>query len=346
MNRRNFSASLLAISAGLALGPRLPKAMAVGRHLRPARLRAGDQVGLLSPASYIEDEALEKAVGNLESLGLKPVLSTHIRSLYGSLAGSDAERLSDLHRMFADPAIKGIWCARGGYGCARLLPDIDYRLIRQNPKVLVGYSDITALHNAIYRHSGLVTFHGPVGSSTLTDYTRAHLVATLFEGQAEQRIGVAPAQAEKGLEDAAFATQVIRPGVAEGRLVGGNLSLLASLAGTRYQPDIAGTILYIEDIGEKPYRLDRMLTTLRQAWPLEKVAGIALGVFNDCQPEADSRSLTLLETLQDRLADLPVPISYGLSFGHIDDMCTLPYGVRARLDTQEASLTLLEAGVS
>lgn len=341
MNRRTFSTTLIAAAAGIQLGA---GRKANGLQL-PNRLRKGDQVGLITPASYIEDDGLQKAVTNLESLGLKVVMGKNIRKIYGSLAGTDQERLDDLHSMFANTAIPAVWCARGGYGTPQLLPYIDYKLIRRNPKVFVGYSDITALHCAFERHSRLVSFHGPLGSSTLSDYSRQHLIETLFEGRSQQLIPVSADQLEQATDEQDYQPKVLRAGIAEGPLTGGNLTLLASSAGTKYAPDVRGSILFIEDVGEKPYRIARMLTTLRQAWPLDKVAGIALGVFSDCTAKPGTRSLSLLETLQDRLGDLPVPIIYGLSFGHVDNMCTLPIGINARLDTTTQSLTLLKAAV-
>ncbi len=341
MNRRTFNATLLTATAGLSLGMQGNSDDKKSR-LLPTRLQPGDQVGLITPASYIEDESLEKAVKNLERLGLKPVLGKNIRADYGSLAGTDEQRLADLHQMFADPSIKGIWCARGGYGCARLLPKIDFKMIRRNPKVFVGYSDITALHVAIQRYSGLVTYHGPVGSSTLTDYTQQQLEKMLFAPTENYTIDLAPLQKEKATEEEAYATKVIHAGVAEGQLVGGNLSLLASALGTEFIPSLKNKILFMEDVGEKPYRIDRMLTSLRQAWPLSDLAGIVMGVFADCEAKSDSRSLSLSQTIEDRLGDLNIPIIYGLSFGHIDDMCTLPMGINVRLDTASKSITLLE----
>ena len=340
MNRRSFTRTALAAAGALSTF-----SLAPGRKkmLRPPRLRSGDQVGLITPASYIEDDGLEKAVNNLESLGLKVVLGRHLRKEYGSMAGTDAERLADLQRMVEDSSIKGIWCARGGYGAARLLPALDFRAFRRHPKVLVGYSDIAALHCAIQQQSGLVTFHGPVGSSTLTDYTREHLVRTLFEAKGAQTITIAAAQ-EEITEDAYKPVTIVR-GLAEGALTGGNLSLLAALAGTSYLPDLRNKLLFLEDVGEKPYRIDRMLTTLRQVWPLRAAAGIVLGVFADCEATAGSRSLSLQQTLKDRLGDLGIPILYGMSFGHIDNMATLPMGVKARLDTEQRTLTLLESGL-
>jgi muramoyltetrapeptide carboxypeptidase len=344
MNRRTFSRQLsMGAAAWWVAGQQWTAARR--RLVKPARLQAGQTVGLISPASYISDEKLEKAVTNLESIGLKVQLGQHIRKRYGSFAGTDQERLADLHAMFIDPAVDAIWCARGGYGLGRLLPLIDYRLIRKNPKVLVGYSDVTALHLAIHRYTGLVTFHGPVGSSVFTDYARQQLAGVLFEPSTMHTITLAEENIMRGAETTAYRYRVLRAGIAQGPLTGGNLSLLAAAAGTPYAPNIKGHILFVEDIGESPYRIDRMLTTLRQAWPLEEAAAIVLGTFHDCEAKPDSHSLSLQETIDDRLGDLPIPVVYGFSFGHIDSMCTLPMGIEARLDTGRGQLQLLEAGV-
>ena len=343
MNRRSFTQrALIGLSSLSALSWTSSSSKTI---IRPPRLQKGDQIGLITPASYIDDEGLEEAVNNLEKLGLKVVKGKHLRAQYGSMAGTDAERLADLHSMFANPDIKGIWCARGGYGAARLLEHIDYELIRQNPKVLVGYSDITALHCAIWEKTGLVTFHGPVGNSTLTDYTLEQVQSILFNPQETHKITISEAQLSEVLSDDAYKPGSIVPGQAEGELIGGNLSLLASLAGTAYLPDVKGKLVFIEDIGEKPYRIDRMLTTLHQAWPLRDAAGIALGVFTDCEASSGSRSLSLQETLRDRLGNLGIPVYYGISFGHVDNMTTLPVGVRAQLDATEGLLTLMSSGV-
>lgn len=324
------------------------------KKIKPKRLKKGDTIGLISPASYIQDDGLEKAVTNLENLGFKVKKGKHIRKLRGFLAGTDQERLEDLHNMFSDKSVDGIWCVRGGYGSARLLPQIDYGLIKKNPKVFIGYSDITALLQGIHTNTGLICFHGPVGASEQTDFTKEQLIAVLMEGRAPHIIAIPEPATEKTEEEAkdtkekkqAFEPYVINPGKVSGPLVGGNLSLLAAITGTDYQLDVRGKLLFIEDVGEKPYRIDRMLTQLRQAYPLEKTAGIALGVFSGCEANEDDNSLTLRETLLDRLADLDVPIMYGLPFGHIDDHCTLPVGLEAELDTVARTVTLLESAVS
>ncbi len=344
MKRRQFSKQLsigtLATLASTGMWGNTPGKK---KKIKPKRLKKGDVIGLITPGSYIGDEALEKAVSNLESMGFQVKMGQHIRSERGFTAGTDTERLTDLHAMFADEEVAGIWCARGGYGCTRLLPMIDYKLIQKNPKALIGYSDITALLNAIYLKTGLVGFHGPVGASDFTEYNKTQLEALLLHPQANHIIKMAPDDPTQ--TDEAFKPEIVHPGIAQGTLVGGNLSLLAAMAGTSYAPDLKGKLLFIEDIGEKPYRLDRMLTQMRQAHDLSQVAGIILGVFADCQPDEDDRSLSLMETLHDRLDDLNVPTIYGFSFGHIKDQCTFPVGITAKLDTLQKTVTLLEAAV-
>ena len=339
MNRRSFYQHL-----GLAI-PSLFLLQAEKRKKRilPRALQKGDTVGLITPGSYLSDEGLEKAIKNVESLGLKVKLGKHIRAKRGFNAGTDKQRLEDLHAMFADNEVQAVWAARGGYGCSRLLPKIDYRLIQKNPKILIGYSDVTALLNAIYHKTGLVGFHGPVGASDFTPYTVSHLEAMLMSTNDGYTIDTAVEQRKN--HEIAYQLKDIKSGTAEGVLVGGNLSLLAAMAGTGYLPPLKGKILFLEEIGEKPYRVDRMLTQLRQAWKLDEAEAIICGVFADCEPEEGDHSLSLLETIEDRLGDLGLPLVYGLSFGHINSQCTLPVGVEVSINTYTHKITLLESAV-
>ena len=326
MDRRTFTSTL---AAGLALPVAGFSAPAPRRPVLPPRVKKGDMVGLVTPASYIDDESLERAYRQIEGLGLVVKPGRYLRAQQGYLAGSDQERLDDLHAMFADRSVKAVWCARGGYGSARLLPKLNLDLIRRNPKILLGYSDITALLNVISRDTGLVTYHGPVGNSELTPYTERYLRAAIMEGSDWERIE---------LPDDATGHYIIHPGQASGTLWGGNLSLLAAMAGTDFAPPVAGNLLFMEEVGEKPYRIDRMLTTLRQAWKLQTAAGIVLGKFADCEPDAGDRSLSLRETLTDRLGDLGIPVAYGLPIGHIKDMCTLPVGATVKFNGLDLNL--------
>ena len=230
-----------------------------------------------------------------------------------------------------------------GYGLSRILSQIDYALIKRNPKIFIGYSDITALHLAIHQNTGLVTFHGPVATSTQSDYTKKHAVNTLMTPVIPEKIELSPDNVAKGT--LLYKTQVITKGTARGRLIGGNLSLLTALAGTPYAlRNLKGKILFTEDVGEKPYRIDRMFTQLKQSVNLRELAGIALGVFSDCDAP-DDKSQTVSDVVRDQLGALGIPVIYGLSFGHIRDQFTLPIGVEAEMDTESLSVTLLEAGV-
>ena len=307
--------------------------------IKPPRLREGDTVGLVAPAGLITEARLERAVANLQSLGFKPKIGQHVLDKNGYLAGTEQNRVADLHAMYADSDVKGIWCLRGGYGVTRLLHLLDYKLIRKNPKPLVGYSDITALHQAIFVKTGIVGFHGQIASAEWSDYTLQHLRAVLMNPTDEYTIPMMP-EAESGFE-----TATISDGVAQGRLMGGNLCLVAALTGTDYEWWLRNSLVFLEDIEEKPYRIDRMLTQLLSAGELQKTNGIALGVFYKCEPDAGDASLSLLDVFRDRLGALGVPVVSGLSFGHVKNQCLLPVGIQARLDVGKRTLTLLEPAV-
>lgn len=311
--------------------------------VKPQRLRSGDTVGLITPGSFAPDDAVQKAYRNMESLGLKVKPSKNLRALRGFNAGTDEQRLEDLHDMFADPEVKAVWCVRGGYGCTRLLPYIDYDLIRRNPKIFIGYSDVTALLQALYLETGLTCFHGPVASATFTDYAKSHLVSLLMDGADSHVISVAKSQ--NGQKEPANQPAVLRGGRASGVLAGGNLSLIAAMAGTPHAFDLKDKLVFLEETTERPYRVDRMLTTLLQASNLKQAAGIAIGQFTDCNPKPDELSLSLVETLKDRLAGLGIPVVSGLSFGHVSDNCTFPVGIPATLDTENFEVSLQEAAV-
>jgi len=312
--------------------------------IKPKRLAKGDTVAVIAPSSGVEPEGFEKAIQNLDGLGFKTKVGKYARAKNGFLAGTDKQRLDDLHQAFGDAEIKAVWCVRGGYGASRFLPDLDFNLVKKNPKIFIGYSDITALHTAIHQNTGLVTFHGPVAASTYSDYVKNHVVNVLMNPSAPYKIELSPANIAK--ESNLFKTQTITPGKCRGELIGGNLSLLTALAGTPFAlRNMKGKLLFIEDVGEQPYRIDRMLTQLRQTVDLRQLAGIALGVFEGCNPKDATASQSLIEVLKDRLGDLGVPVIYGLSFGHIRDQFTLPVGIEAELDTEKATMTFLETGV-
>lgn len=314
--------------------------------IKPPRLEKGDLVGLIAPGGHTSEHAIAKAVANIESLGLRVKQGAYLGAVHGNYGGTVAQRLEDLHAMFADPQVNAIWAIRGGSGCISLLPHIDYALIRANPKVLIGYSDITGLHLAINRHAGLTTFHGPVASSTFSPYAVAQLRAVLMEPQARYTIQMAQENADKALTDPHYAARTVHGGVCTGRLTGGNLSLVSALVGTPYAADFRDAILFLEEVNEAPYRIDRMLMQLELSQGLRHAAGVMLGIFEECEGKDDDITLTLNETVDQHLQPLTRPAVAGWSFGHIRHQFTIPMGVMATLDTAQQTLTLLEPAVS
>ncbi|MGB9665079.1 MAG: S66 peptidase family protein, partial [Ignavibacteria bacterium] len=257
-----------------------------------------------------------------------------------------------LHEMFARNDIAGIFCARGGYGTPRILRMIDYDLIRKNPKVFIGYSDITALLVAIYVKTGLITFHGAVGISTFNDFTKNYLKRILFEANDYLEMkSESELSDENGISTSSTGNGILKisSGKAEGKLIGGNLSLLVTLPGTNFDFDPDNKIIFLEEVGEEPYRIDRMLTHLINANKLNKCKAIVMGIFSNCEVKKESpafqESFTLKEVLFDRLSNLRIPVIYGLSFGHIKNKFTLPIGVRAMIDVDKEKFALLEAAV-
>ena len=341
MKRRDIlkGVALLPLLANTALSQK----STTPKIIKPKRLKKGDTVAIIAPSSGADDGQFAKAVQNMIDLGFKPKLGKYAREINGFLAGTDAQRIEDIHWAFSNKEIDAVWCVRGGYGLSRILPQIDYALIKKNPKIFIGYSDITALHLAIHQNTGLVTFHGPVASSTYSDYPKKHVVNALMTPSVPYKIDLSPDNVAKGT--LLYKTQVITKGTARGRLICGNLSLLTALAGTPYAlRNTKGKILFTEDVGERPYRLDRMFTQLKQSVNLRELAGIALGVFEGCDAP-DDKSQTVIDVVKDQLGSLGIPVIYGLSFGHIRDQFTIPFGVEAELDAQNATLTLLETGV-
>lgn len=345
ISRRRF-ASLLASAGLLPLLP-LPALSKPMKHLiKPPRLSQGDIIGLIAPAGRIKEDAIEKSVHHVESLGFRPKLGLYLREVQGNYAGSVEQRLADLHRMFLDPEVKAIWCVRGGSGAISLLRHIDYDLIRRHPKILLGYSDITALHLAIHRHAGVVSFHGPVASSSQSDYANRHMLAVLTDPQPSYTIPMSPENAALAREEPQFGVRTVHGGVATGSLIGGNLSLVSALAGTPYAADFRDSILFLEEVNEEPYRIDRWMTQLDLAVGFDKAAGVMIGICEKCGPEPGDVSLTLDQTFDTHLQSLHVPAVTGYSFGHIRHQFTIPVGVRATLDTGKQTVTLLEPAVS
>ncbi len=308
------------------------------RTIIPPRLRPGDCIGIVAPASPpLSEESLERGVAHLEGRGFRVKLGRALAGKGGStgyLAAPDRIRAGDLHAMFTDASVRAIFCARGGYGAARILPLLDYALVRKNPKILVGYSDVTALHLALFARAGLVTFAGPMVAvemrRPMDAYTEEHFWDMLMRPVARTRIGPPPGGAFES----------IRPGTAEGRILGGNLALLASLCGGPFLPRSTGALLFLEDVGEKVYRIDRYLGQLSQAGILRSAAGLLFGAFSGMVP--DSPSLTLEEVLRHYARQVRGPVLGNFPFGHETPKCTLPVGARARLSSRAGALTILE----
>lgn len=322
--------------------------MTIETILKPKRLTEGDTIALIAPASpQNEDDGISAAIETLESLGFKVKPGEHLFERWGYLAGSDQSRVADLNAAFADDSVDGIICIGGGYGSARLLPWIDFEMIRRNPKVLMGYSDITALLNSIYAKTGLITFHGTNAGVNWSSYFYSEFRKVVMDPQDSIGIAAPPAfDSKPGSIDRKNRLHTIRGGKARGQLVGGNLSLLGTLTGSPYLPDFAGKLLVIEEVGEATYRIDRYLTQLWLAGTLNQVAGIIFGKFTNCNTSASwAKQLTLQEILTDRCQPLGIPVVRGLMIGHIDDQSVIPIGALAELDADAGTLTLLEPAV-
>ena len=341
MTRRNLFKTLPALGAAYAQSPS-------SNLIRPHVLHAGDTVGLITPSTGVSDpDRLANVERMVRFFSLKPKWGKNVRKHAAYLGGTVAERVSDVHDMFADREVRGIFCIRGGYGSAQLLDHLDYGLIHANPKVFLGYSDITAMHLAIHQKTGLVTFHGPVATSRFTDFTQRFFRKAVFE---TAPIGPVANPPESNPMRPAHPLRTVRSGRARGRIIGGNLTLVSTTMGTPYEIDTRGRILFIEDVGEEPYRIDRMLTQLRLAGKLDAAAGIIWGECADCRPNDYKPSFdmtyTLGEVVDNLLSDLKIPVLAGLTIGHTDDQLTLPEGVVATLDADKQELIIEESGVT
>jgi muramoyltetrapeptide carboxypeptidase len=291
--------------------------------IKGTRLKPNQTVGIISPSSPVELAEISEGVRLLESFPLKVMQGEHLFDRQKYLAGSDRDRVSDLHRMFSDPEVNAILCTRGGYGSARLLKLIDFSIIRNNPKIFVGFSDLTALLIALYKECGLVTIHGPTLTNLPLKKNWEYLSRLITASQ--------------GLRVSFRNGGVIRGGKARGTLLGGNLSTLCSLLDTPYAPSFNGAILFFEEKGERPYRLDRMLTQLLSTNRLNGVAGLAIGHMVDCGSKEEIDSL-----LHERLGGLTVPVLTGLPVGHGGENISMPLGLPAVLDTERMELKIEE----
>jgi muramoyltetrapeptide carboxypeptidase len=309
--------------------------------LKPLRLRPGDLIGIVSPASTPSaQEKVDKGIRYLESLGYRVKVGRHVMAQYGYLAGTDDERAADLNDMLRDPTVRAVFSLRGGYGTPRILDLIDYKAARRDPKILVGYSDISGLQLAFLRKAGLVTFSGPMVAVEMWD------AIDPFTEESFWRVITSAARVGNLQNPVDEPVVAHNKGRTSGILVGGNFSLLASLMGTPYLPDLRRAILVLEDVDEAPHRVDRMFAQLRHAGILKNIAGLVLGKFTDCVPSDPSKPhLTIEQVLQEAVNAVDCPVLTNLQYGHIARKLTIPFGVRATLDTRTGSLRVSEGAV-
>ncbi|MAG56790.1 MAG: LD-carboxypeptidase [Planctomycetes bacterium] len=304
-------------------------------------------IGLVAPASHLFDpDGYRRAEARARSLGFKPKLFPAATSVHGYLAGEDMARAADLNAAFADDKVDAVWCLRGGYGCLRTLPHVDFDLIKRNPKVFIGYSDITALHLAIQKLVGLVTFHGPMLGSDVSEPSWDAVRRVVMTAKPAGPIGPVSSESPSAGQVAADERVVtLTGGVARGRLTGGNLSLVTRLLGTPFEPDLKGRILFLEDVGEAGYRIDGMLSQLRLSGKLGACAGIVFGRFTDAGGGGQPVKLPLETILRELTMDLGIPVSWGFRCGHVDDQTTVPYGVNAELNADSGTVRLVDSAV-
>ncbi|HXG89343.1 MAG TPA: LD-carboxypeptidase [Vicinamibacterales bacterium] len=345
--RREFlsATSLAAVGSSLPALPAYQPASLPAR-VKPARLKPGDQIGLINPAGATFNPIdLDVIRETMTALGLRARVGKSVLNRYGYLAGRDEERAADVNEMFRDAEVRAILCVRGGWGCARILPLLDYGAIQRQPKILLGYSDITALHAAIQVRSGVVTFHGPVGISRWNKFNVDWIRRILFNGEAVTLQNDSSFDADDSLVQTQNRIRTITPGVARGRLVGGNLTVLTAILGSPYVPEWKGRVLFLEDVQEAPYRIDRMLTQLQLAGVLSQVSAVVFGTCDECNPGQGFGSLTLDDIFLDHLKPLGIPAWYGAMIGHVEKQFTIPLGIEAEVDATKGTIKLLEPAV-
>ena len=308
--------------------------------LKPKPLRPGDTIGLVGVSGAMHDREAHfpKMLAAIDEMGYRVIVDETCSAQYGYLSGTDAERSAALTRMFRDDRVDAVVCMRGGYGAHRMLDGVDFDAIRANPKIFLGFSDITALHTAIHQKVGMVTFHGPMPSTNwvgIDDFSRESLRRALTSVEPLGRIANPPGMSPR----------CVAPGRCEGPLVGGNLSLIAAACGTPWQLDVRGKVLLLEDIGEYVYRLDGMLTQLRQCGMFDQCAGVVLGGFTRCEEEYKDYACSLEDVIRDIIVPAGKPVLADMMIGHTERMITVPLGVMCRLDAEAGALELTESAL-
>ncbi len=309
--------------------------------VKPKKLSKGDVIGIISPSSSPEDlSTINKGVQYLENLGYSVDVGKNVGKFRGYLAGDDNDRLTDLHNMFKNKNVKAVICVRGGYGSGRLLNKIDYKLIKDNPKIFVGYSDVTALQMAFLKKTGLVTFAGPMIAvdfcDSISQYTEEMFWALITSNKKYGKINLPNEEKIFGLTK----------GNAKGKFIGGNLATFTSLIGSDYLPSIKNTIPIFEDVGELPYKLDRMFNQLSLNNFFKEINGLILGTFHDCnEHDPAKKTLTLGEVISDYLSQLYIPVVYNFKHGHLKDNITVPFGIDVKINASRNTVEITENAV-
>ncbi len=313
--------------------------------IKPKALQSGMTIGLTFPAGWTKMEEVEAGKAYLEKLGYKVQLGANAGKQLGYFSTTDKERAAEFMAAVENPAVDAIICARGGYGTMRMLEMLNYASIRKHPKIIAGYSDITALINTIHQRTGLVCFHGPGALAPWHEFTeKSFLTVTTANASTAKESGKTKSF-EPIVMPPTEGWKTLTPGKAQARLIGGNLTLLAATTGTPLEVSTKGALLFFEDVTEEPYRIDRIITQLLLAGKLQSCKGIAIGQFTKCDAEDTAHSFTVQEVLADRLGGLGIPIVTGLQFGHVPQKYTYPIGIQAELDANSGTLTLLESAV-
>ncbi|MEY3564555.1 MAG: hypothetical protein RJA23_725 [Bacteroidota bacterium] len=341
MNKRSFLKSIGLLAASSPMLAFDFSRSSSPNPLLPVALLRGQTVGIISPSAASADRMeYTFAKEAMEAMGLKVKVGSNFKNRFGHLAGTDEERAADFNAMFADPEVKAIICLRGGSGAARILPLIDYEQVKANPKPLLGYSDITALHCALYSQTGLISFHGPNGSGSWNSFHANQFQQLFFD----QKLLSFKNEVTKGDDLVAKGNriQTLTKGTVEGKILGGNLTVLTALSGTPYYPDFQDSILFIEDVGEDPYRIDRMMSTLKLNGTLGKIKGFVFGQCSDCKPGSGYGAFTVDQIMDQYIIPLNIPAYIGAMIGHISKQFIIPVGARVRLNADQGSITLLE----
>jgi muramoyltetrapeptide carboxypeptidase len=305
--------------------------------VKPHALRTGQTIGLIAPGGYVTAAQVQRSRDNLNQLGFSVKQAPNLFAQWGGYAGTIEQRVDAFHQMYFDDSVSALWAVRGGSGTLGLLPHLNYTAIRAKPKAVIGYSDITALHLALLAKAGMVSFHGPVASSTFAPASVEAIRTILMNSHKDSELTLLAPHANQ--------YRPITAGKAEGRLVGGNLSLVCALIGTGFLPQLQNANLFLEDVGEPPYKVDRLLHQLLLYCPANQLNSVALGLFTKTEPSDNDPSLSFSQVIDQHLAGQKTPAGYGFSFGHIAPQWTIPVGVNASVDTQRGTINLLEAAV-